>query len=60
MTEGQTDTSNKDNSNSNRNTVSSLPSSAYNNKLENVLILQGGAPWERLAAEYSKHLQIIT
>ena len=41
MTEGQSDTSsNKDNSNSNRRTVSS--SSAYNNKLENVLILQGG------------------
>ena len=43
MTEGQADTSNKDNNNSNRNTVSSSsPSSAYNNKLENVLILQGG------------------
>ena len=41
MTEGRADTSsNKDNSNSNRSTVSS--SSAYNNKLENVLILQGG------------------
>jgi hypothetical protein len=40
MTEVQADTSsNKDNSNSNRSTVSS--SSAYNNKLENVLILQG-------------------
>jgi NTE family protein len=39
MTEGQADTSsNKDNSNSNRSTVSS----AYDNKLENVLILQGG------------------
>ena len=39
MTEGQADTSsNKDNSNSNRSTVSS----AYNDKLENVLILQGG------------------
>jgi NTE family protein len=45
MTEGQADTSSKDNqqrdnSNSNRSTVSS--SSVYNNKLENVLILQGG------------------
>ena len=41
MTEGRADTSsNKDNSNSKRRTVSS--SSAYNNKLENVLILQGG------------------
>src|SRR6476660_9922902 len=41
MTEGRTDTSsNKDNSNSKRRTVS--PSSPYNNKLENVLILQGG------------------
>src|SRR5919204_6165186 len=41
MTEGRADTSsNKDNNNSNRSTVSS--SSAYNNKLENVLILQGG------------------
>ena len=40
MTEGQADTSsNKDNSNSKRSTVSS---SADNNKLENVLILQGG------------------
>src|SRR6478672_8248501 len=44
MTEGRTDTSsNKDNSNSKRRTVSpSSSSSAYNNKLENVLILQGG------------------
>jgi predicted acylesterase/phospholipase RssA len=41
MTEGRADTSsNKDNSNIKRRTVSS--SSAYNNKLENVLILQGG------------------
>jgi NTE family protein len=41
MTEGRADTSsNKDNSNSKRSTVSS--SSADNNKLENVLILQGG------------------
>src|SRR2546428_12117065 len=41
MTEGQANTSsNKDNSNSKRRTVSS--SSADNNKLENVLILQGG------------------
>src|ERR671938_1419953 len=40
MTAGQADTSsNKDNSYSNRSTLSS---SAYNNKLENVLILQGG------------------
>jgi NTE family protein len=39
MTEGRLDTSsNKDNMNSNRSTASS----AYNNKLENVLILQGG------------------
>src|SRR6478609_6273467 len=43
MTEGRTDTSsNKDNSNSKRRTVSPSSSSAYNNKLENVLILQGG------------------
>ena len=41
MTEGRADTSsNKDNNNKNRSTVSS--SSAYNNKLENVLVLQGG------------------
>lgn len=40
MTEGLANTSNKDNNgNGNRSTVSS---SAYNNKLENVLILQGG------------------
>src|SRR5690349_7585413 len=39
MTEGRLDTSsNKDNMNSKRSTASS----AYNNKLENVLILQGG------------------
>src|ERR671926_533114 len=38
MTEGRVDTSSsKDNRNSNRSTASS-----YNNKLENVLILQGG------------------
>src|ERR671935_526232 len=42
MTEGRVDTSsNTDNSNSKRSTVSSS-SSADNNKLENVLILQGG------------------
>src|SRR5919109_411216 len=42
MTAGQADTSsNKDNSYSNSNR-STLSSSAYNNKLENVLILQGG------------------
>jgi len=41
MTEGRDDiSSNKDNSNSNRRTVSSA--AADNNKLENVLILQGG------------------
>jgi NTE family protein len=41
MTEGQADTSsNKDNSNSKRSTVSFIE--ADNNKLENVLILQGG------------------
>src|SRR5438128_11052488 len=41
MTEGQANTSsNKDNSNSKRRTVSS--SSADNNKIEHVLILQGG------------------
>src|SRR5215831_17552010 len=41
MTQGQADTSsNKDNSSRNRSTVS--PSSSHNNKLENVLILQGG------------------
>src|SRR5919202_1012626 len=44
MTVGRADTSsNKDNSNSNRSTVSSSSSAAAdNNKLENVLILQGG------------------
>ncbi|HYZ58628.1 MAG TPA: hypothetical protein VE544_03145 [Nitrososphaeraceae archaeon] len=43
MTEGQADiSSNKDISNSKRSTVSSSSSAADNNKLENVLILQGG------------------
>ena len=43
MTGGRADTSsNKDNSNSNRRTVSSSSSAYKNNKLENVLVLQGG------------------